>query len=92
MPFMKRTRGEASTAFWICARASEERSRRRADEVVAGDPRVKGASWGKNEYTSTWTLLSILSPTESLEIDLNILYGRYTSCAKGISETVFSSA
>jgi len=57
VPFIKRTSGEASMAFWICTRASEERSRRRANDVAAGDPRVKGESWGKHEHIKAWTLL-----------------------------------
>ena len=73
VPFIKRTSGETSMAFWICARASEVRSRRKANDVAAGDPRVKGASWGNHEHIKAWTLLCrILSPTESLEIDLNM--------------------
>jgi len=52
VPFIKRTSGEASMAFWICMRASEERSRRRANDVAEGEPRVKGESWGKYEHKS----------------------------------------
>jgi hypothetical protein len=73
VPFIKRTSGEASMAFWICARASEETSRRRASDVTADDPRVKGASWENHGHINAWNLIyRIFSPTESLEIELNM--------------------
>lgn len=49
VPFIKSTTGDASMAFWICARAPEDSSRLRTDDVIVGDLRVKGASWS-NAY------------------------------------------
>ena len=72
VPFMKSTTGDASIAFWMCARASEDKSRRRTDEVTLGDPRVKVASWSEQMSGHRLLISETLSPTGNLEICLNM--------------------
>ena len=74
VPFMKSTTGDASIAFCICVRASEDSSLRRTEDVAVGDPRVKGASWSKHKIAYKLELLyhKSFSLTGNLEIYLNI--------------------
>jgi hypothetical protein len=73
VPFMKSTTGDASMAFCICARASEDRSLRRTEDVAVGGPRVKGASWSKHKtvYRPKSLFQNFFSLTGNLEIYLN---------------------
>jgi hypothetical protein len=78
VPFMKSTSGDASTAFCICARASEDRSLHRTEDVVVGDPRAKGASWSKHKtaYRPKLLFQKTFPLTGNLEIYLNMLLVR----------------
>jgi len=92
VPFMKSTSGDASMAFCICPRASEDRSLRRAEDVAVGDPRVKGASWSKHKtaYRPILLFQKLFSLTGNLEIYLNMVCSEVKSCVSYVSNDVYA--